>query len=158
MRVIPIFFSLFIVLLICSPFAWCHGVKGRITQTKGYLVTAEYDDGEPMSYSELEIKSSYSDLPFQTGRTDRNGCIMFKPDRPGKWQVVVNDGMGHRMALDLEVEQEENDSQNVEVLPQSASGTSNRMLTAITGLSVIFGLSGIVFGFKARRLARSDQR
>jgi len=54
-----------------------------------------YDDGEPMSYSAVEIKGPDSDIAFQTGRTDRNGLMMSQPDRPGPWQAVVSDGMGH---------------------------------------------------------------
>lgn len=29
--------------------------------------------------------------------------MLFQPDRPGHWQVVVTGGMGHRLALGLEV-------------------------------------------------------
>ncbi len=104
MRLVKLIIYITAVFL-CSPTVWSHGVKGHIILSESYLVTAQYDDGEPMSYSEMEIKSSDSQLPFQKGRTDRQGCVMFKPDGPGNWQVVVNDGRGHRLALDLTVDE-----------------------------------------------------
>ncbi len=152
----PIIFITGIIL--CSSTVWCHGVKGNIILTEGYLVTAQYDDGEAMSYSETEIKSSDSQLPFQKGRTDRNGCMMFKPDRTGKWQVVVNDGMGHRLALDLTVEEKDAHSDSVHVHTKNTSGSSTRAMQIVTGLSIILGISGFLFGWKNRRSSRSVEK
>ena len=150
--IIKLFFTLIIVLFLKAP-AWCHGVDGYITPAEGYLVTAQYDDGEPMSYASVEIKSLDAEIPFQAARTDRNGRIMFKPDRKGNWQVVVQDEMGHRLALDLTVEKEEEERKtNLVDTNTAAAGTqglSRRTMGTIAGLSVIFGLAGIIYGFKS---------
>ncbi len=76
-----------------------HGVRGRIGSETSILVEVEYDDGEPVSYAAVEVLNLKEKIPFQTGRTDRNGRFLFLPDKPGEWKVVVNDEMGHRVAL-----------------------------------------------------------
>ena len=82
--------------------AWGHGTEGSISKDTGILIFAAYDDAEPMSYAEVEIHGPNSTVPFQKGRTDRNGNFMFQPDSPGQWQVVVRDGMGHQLSLNYQ--------------------------------------------------------
>ena len=143
------------IVFICNQ-AWCHGVEGDIAPSDGYVVAARYDDGEPMSYSEMEIKPPDSELPFQTGRTDRNGRLFFKPDRPGKWQVIVKDGMGHRLALELTVGEAEEDKSD-EPVTRSGGGASSRAMGVVAGLSLIFGLAGLVYGWKNRKPGVGDR-
>ncbi len=148
----------FVVLL--GSHAWGHGVEGEIAPSEGYMATARYDDGEPMSYSETEIRSPDSELPFQTGRTDRNGRVFFKPDRPGKWQVIVKDGMGHRLALELAVGESDGAEKAETVEPVARTGggaASSRTMGVVAGLSLIFGLSGVAFGWKNRRSGVGDR-
>ena len=131
-------------LLALTKNAFPHGVLGKIIVQKGILVEAEYDDGEPMSYSSTEIFDSEEKLPFQSGRTDRNGRFLFYPDKTGDWKVIVNDGMGHRLALKTHIDKSLvlNTKNN-----QQTGETSNfsRYEKALMGISVIFGISGILF-------------
>lgn len=136
--------------MLAAATCWSHGVDGYVEQTDGYCVTARYDDGEPMSYAAVEIKAPGSNVAFQTGRTDRNGRFMFQPDGQGRWQAVVKDGMGHRLALDLEVGGDNAAREKGEARPSAASGLSSRLIKVIAGLSIIFGLSGFIYGWKAR--------
>lgn len=132
------------VVLYASP-APCHGVAGYVEAAQGYRITALYDDGEPMSYAAVEIKAPGEAIAFQTGRTDRNGIMLFQPDHPGHWQAVVTDGMGHRLALGLEVASAGAPAD----AGKQAAGDKTRNI--ITGLAVIFGLFGILYGRKGRR-------
>jgi hypothetical protein len=95
--------SLAALTILSVSMGWCHGVEGYVEQIRSHCITAMYDDGEPMSYAAVEIKAPNSEIVFQTGRTDRNGCFVVKTDLPGDWEVVVSDGMGHRLALDFSV-------------------------------------------------------
>ena len=128
-------------------------MRGRISSGKGILVEAEYDDGEPMSYASIEIFDSEEKLPFQTGRTDRNGRFLFYPDKMGDWKVVVSDGMGHRLALKTNVDKILNLKKTNE---QQAKGINESSLSryerALMGISIIFGISGIFFWWKGRRI------
>jgi nickel transport protein len=131
--------------------SWSHGVDGDVTPAHGYCVTVRYDDGEPMSYAAVVIQAPDADIEFQTGRTDRNGCFMFQPDGKGNWHVVVRDGMGHGVALDLEV-----GAGNASDKPEQSGverqvGDLPRAISVFAGLSIIFGLSGFLYGWKVRR-------
>lgn len=128
---------------------WSHGVQDVVDRCPGYMVTAAYGDGEPMDYAAVEIKAPDSEIAFQSGRTDRNGCFMFQPDRQGQWQVEVKDGMGHRLALDLQVTGDTAPKETGRQKPGTSTDMS-RTAKVICGLSIIFGLFGIFFGWKAR--------
>jgi nickel transport protein len=143
--------------LLMSAACWAHGVEGYIERTTGYCITAEYDDGEPMSYAAVEIRSPEGDIAFQTGRTDRNGRFLLYPDRPGQWQVVVQDGMGHRLALDLTavVESAAPPVESSSVHPER-SGRS-RVTSIMAGLAFIFGLFGWIYGWQARTAGKAGR-
>lgn len=140
-----------LVVIAYSMSAWAHGTRGYVEKSDGFRIVAEYDDGEPMSYGDVKIKSPDSKLPFQTGRTDRNGFFLFQPDEQGQWQIEVKDGMGHRLALGLEVGADGTAPQTDNTHSSMTSGGMTRPVQVIAGLCIIFGLSGFLYGWKARR-------
>lgn len=147
--------ALCLAVFLLSAAALCraHGVDGYADQATGYCVTARYSDGEPMSWAEIKIAAPDSDIEFQNGRTDRNGKFMFLPDGQGAWEVVVQDGMGHRMALEVMVSgAADAKGTAVPVARGTASGKS-RPMGVVAGVGVIFGLCGFFYGWKARRTA-----
>ena len=151
MKPILIFLTGMVVAMATVSEGLCHGVEGTVEPVEGYCITAMYDDGERMSYAAVEIKAPGAEIVFQTGRTDRNGRFMILTDKPGTWQAAVSDGMGHRLALDFEVIPEgENQPKDQSVAPIS-TGKTSRPIKTIAGLSIIFGLCGFFYGWKARR-------
>jgi nickel transport protein len=136
---------------------WSHGTQGDVIPSDGYLVTAEYDDGEPMNYAEIKIKSPDSDVPFQTGRTDLLGHFLFKPDRPGKWEIEVLDGMGHRLALEVLVD-ENNEENAISIKNDLENRDIKPFWKAVVGVSIIFGFFGLWYGWKAKQLINASQR
>lgn len=136
-----------------------HGVQGRITPQTGMQVKASYDDGKPMQYAAVEVTHADEKLPFQTGRTDRNGCFVFLPDKPGDWQVVVNDGMGHQLSLNTRLDK--NLESDKESGPEKGEGALSRPEKALMGIAIIFGLSGFFFWWRGRsemRKVRNAQK
>lgn len=125
---------------------FAHGVQGQVG-TGGITILAEYTTGEPMSYASVEVLAPASKLPFQIGRTDRNGRFCFFPDAPGKWKVVVNDKMGHRLELLIPVDKAmkpESGKSNKKHFPFSLT----KYERALMGLSIIFGITGIIILWK----------
>lgn len=115
-------------------------------------MTVQYDDGEPMDYAAVEIKSPDAKVPFQSGWTDRNGCFMFKPDEPGLWHAVVTDGMGHQENLEIKIGGAADGPETAPAHPSAPpSGDPSRSLRIFAGLSLITGIFGFLFGWKARR-------
>jgi nickel transport protein len=150
MRSIILAICFSVVAMWTAPSCRAHGVYGAVESIEGYCVTARYDDGEPMSYAAVEIKAPDSDRVFQKGRTDRNGCFMFRPDGGGHWQAIVQDGMGHRLALAVAVGGNPGGSEKVRSGISESDGRQGRFRPIITGLAIIFGLCGLLYGWRAR--------
>ncbi len=91
---------LFGILGLMSSNLYAHGVAGRIIQG-GLGLEAEYSDGSPMAYCRVKVYLEGDRLPFQTGVTDKNGRFLIYPDPPGKYRIVITDGMGHRLEEEL---------------------------------------------------------
>ena len=134
--------------LLPSPL-FAHGVKGSVKEG-GLVVTAQYDTGEAMSYARVKISAPGAEFLFQSGRTDRNGRFCFFPDVAGDWQVVVDDKMGHRLEVNVPVD-EAKELKTDKQAGGSAESSMSRYEKALMGLSIIFGLSGILFWWKGKK-------
>ena len=75
---------------------------------------------------------------------------MVKTDSPGAWQAVVSDGMGHRLALDFTVSPGGDAQPADKSLSPPVNGKMSRSMQVGAGLSIIFGVFGVVYGWKAR--------
>ncbi|MCG8632454.1 MAG: DUF4198 domain-containing protein [Desulfobacterales bacterium] len=127
--------------------ALAHGVLASVNAGDALVVTVEYDDGEPAGYAGVKIYFSDEKVPFQTGRTDRNGRFLFQPDRDGEWKAIVNDGMGHRAVV------------KADVAPDNfgaSKGKGNPLIfskgqSVVTGLSLIFGICGLAAFYRGKK-------
>ena len=138
-----------IVFFLLPQTALAHGVEGEVTLfSGGVVVTATYDTGEPMSYAKVEVYAPDSKIKFQTGRTDRNGRFAFVPDMPGKWRVIISDGIGHQLELAVEVKSLAHGKTEI----QKTADTNHRVFisrktAAIMGVLLIFGIFGWIKEF-----------
>jgi nickel transport protein len=146
------------LVLVVLMFPWqvlAHGVEGTV-QPGGLAVSCRYSTGEAMSYAKVTVLSPATPETFQVGHTDKNGRFCFFPDAPGEWRVTADDGMGHRLEVKVPV----TDLNSLQTMPPTAQGGSvseTRSLRVLTGLSVIFGLSGLLFWWQGVRLKRSHR-
>jgi len=123
--------------------AWAHGVVYELKEGKTVIIKVNYDDGEPMSYAEVKIFSpDNKDIEHQNGRTDKNGCFAFLPDQIGKWKVIVNEGTGHGVVKEVEIKEA--------IKIEATTKGWPRWQKLITGISIIWGLTGLVYYFKIR--------
>jgi nickel transport protein len=155
-----------------------HGIT-VVLERRGDLVVAaaRYDGGIPVSGAEVVIRGP-DDSPYQTGQTDGAGLFAFVPAEPGEWQVMVDDGMGHRRVARLMMEPVE-PLEPLEPTPgdggagdegrfadqaggedggvgttaggSSSGATVGTVWRLATGLSLLFGLTGFGYGYTARR-------
>jgi nickel transport protein len=140
----------FLAMAAMSPaLLYAHGVTGKI-DTGGIIVSAMYDTGEAMDYAKVTISAPDANLKFQSGRTDRNGRFCFFPDVSGNWKVVVDDEMGHRLEVHVPV----NEAMSLQTIRENGNSGPNlltRCEKTVMGVSIIFGISGIVFWLKGRK-------
>lgn len=101
-------FAIMIAVIIAASLAHGHGVTYGIFEERAMAVRFGYAGGEPMSYVEAKVfgPESSPDLEFQNGRTDARGVFAFVPDRPGTWQVVAWDNLGHKGSMEVVVGQD----------------------------------------------------
>ena len=105
------------------------------------VIQAVYDDeSDPAAAADVVIYPSDEDDPYVSGVTDRNGLFAFVPEHPGRWVAVVDDGFGHLETLDID--NSEAGAAATHVGPSSAAGGSS-WRDLVTGLSVLFGLTGL---------------
>jgi len=135
---------------------YAHGVRGKV-DAGGVVVIAEYDSGEPMSYARVKISAPGARLTFQSGRTDRNGRFCFFPDAKGDWEIIVDDEMGHRLEVMVPVDETMALKSDQKTGGRVESSLS-RYEKALMGISIIFGVSGIFFWWKGRRVYRRNDQ
>lgn len=133
-----------------------HGVMAEVGKG-GTVVAAKYDTGEPMSYAKVKIAAPHTKIPFQSGRTDRNGRFCFFPDIQGTWKLTVDDEIGHKLRLSIPVKKTGR-SELTGTMENPWNRHLSRYALALMGVSIIFGLFGSVFGIMAyKRLKQKLQ-
>ena len=116
-------------------------------QPKGISVRVFYAANEPASYSQYELFAPGDELPYATGRTDRNGCVSFLPNKAGTWKVKVLGESSHGFhgaTIDVKIDQ----ALGVESFSKPLVAQYTKV---ITGLSIVFGLFGIYALLRSRR-------
>ena len=144
-----LYILLFLVMILFVPGSLlAHGVDLLVIEG-GSGIEARYDSGQPISDAEVEVYSPADpDTIFQAGSTDKNGRFLFFPDSDGEWKIKINDGMGHGGTRSIIIKDSEI------VVNAEGENPPGRSIKILSGLSVIFGITGILFFFLARREAR----
>lgn len=128
--------------------AFAHGTDYRLLNKKA-VVAAEffYSDKTPMRYAEILVFSPENEkVEYQNGRTDQNGRFAFLPKTTGKWQIKVNDGVGHMVNAIVTVNsiilETKNDGDLLDGQGPKVSKERNSFLgNASMAVRLVFGLS-----------------
>jgi len=83
---------------------YAHQIQVEIKKEKAVVIRLFYPDGTAFSYEKFEIYSPRDNkIPFQVGRTDKLGRIVFIPNEIGKWKVkaISQDGHGINKEIDI---------------------------------------------------------
>jgi nickel transport protein len=150
MRAQVFLFSL-VVVFFTPVFVCAHGVESHV-ENGGLVVAVRYTTGEAMSYARVSIAAPGAELSFQSGRTDRNGRFCFFPDTSGEWKVVVDDEMGHRIQVNVPVD--EAMTLDTGSAAERQKGSLSKYERVLIGIGIIFGTSGFFFwclGIRSRR-------
>lgn len=93
--------SLFLFLIL-SYISFSHELLNQIHQEGNcILVRFYFQDGTVFSYEEYEIYREGEAVPFQRGRSDALGRVVFCPDRDGIWTLKISSQDGHGADLKL---------------------------------------------------------
>lgn len=132
-------------LALLSGFLCAHDMDFQVEkQPNAVAVRFGYGPEDPAKAAPVTVFSPADAMaPFQTGHTDQRGVFVFAPDRPGVWRVIADDGEGHREEARVEVA--EDGAVHFHARSHSRGGT------LLTGLSVLFGVTGIALWWSGRR-------
>lgn len=138
--------GLVLALALCSWLpsrALAHDLQHRIEEGAAVSVKLFFADGSEFNFESYEVYRAGDEIPFQVGRTDAHGRVVFLPDRAGTWRIKAfsEDGHGADFSFTTGVKGEVRDA-NEPFL--------ERHLRIIVGVSVIFGCFGLVTLFMGR--------
>ncbi|MBA3974223.1 MAG: hypothetical protein C0504_08410 [Candidatus Solibacter sp.] len=134
--------------LLCALALQAHDLSLQIELSPPVvLVHAVYGGGQPVANSRVYVGSPVEpDKLHQTGLTDSLGYFAFRPSSPGDWLIAVDDEMGHRQEMTIQVP----DPFAAASSAPAPAGPS-RFDRALLGIALIIGISGLWYGLRTRR-------
>lgn len=156
-----------LALALCSMEAGAHGLLTDVRlMAPSVVIKTLFSEAQPVADATVTIFSpSAPEVAWQTGRTDRTGSFAFLPDVAGGWIFLVDDQKGHAKKLTITVPADfiaEAELPAVNAANKSGQLTSRRerLYQTITGLALIFGITGIFYGVRSRQTAheKPDQK
>ena len=136
-----------IALLLClwlPERAAAHDLRHSIEEGAAVTVKLFFADGNEFSFEGYEVYRAGEEIPFQVGRTDAHGRVVFLPDRAGAWRVKAFSEDGHGAEISLTTG------------AQGAIESADRSLferysRLVVGVSIIFGIFGLVSLFARKK-------
>lgn len=136
---------LLLVLLATASTLFPHGLNIQFGHDAPYLwLRCCYDGDIPLAFGMITIHSPDGN-EYQNGRSDRNGGFAFQPDKTGKWKVTVDDEMGHRKSVEIELTRDDMGKERSEPLLRSSP-----LLRWLLGISLILLLTASLYIWKKR--------
>jgi len=137
----------YVTLLLCilNGFpAFGHDLEFVVGDAAAVVVSFSYPGAGDFAFESYEVYHEGEDVPFQVGRTDRQGRLVFVPDRPGKWRIkaFAEDGHGREFSIATDARGG---------VQQVGQPMLSRNLRIAVGVALIFGLFGLVSLFGRRR-------
>jgi len=148
-----VYLALLIMLLTFADDVHAHTVNYDVQQRSVAAVKVFYSADDPASYSAFEVYAPEGgDLPYQTGRTDRNGFVTFIPDRQGIWKVKVLGESAHGyhgVTVEVKVDKDMN-------LESFKKPLAAQYVKFVTGISLIIGVFGIYALYSSRKKQKNE--
>jgi len=117
--------------------ALAHDLQHKIEEGAAVSIKLFFADGNEFSFETYEVYRAGDEAPFQVGRPDIQGRVVFIPDRAGTWRLKAFSEDGHGADLSFTTGGEGGvEGANEPFL--------ERHLRVIVGVSVIFGVFGLV--------------
>ena len=148
--------------LVFTTGANAHGIN---TETSFHgnvvVVRSSFSPTQPVIDAFVTIYSpADQEDAWQTGTTDKAGNFSFLPDVEGEWIFVVDDQKGHRKRTAVMVRfgkqaEHEHDAEANKVVAESSESGLSKTHRLIIGLALIFGITGIFYGLKARQAPKN---
>jgi nickel transport protein len=134
-------------LIVVAGHAHAHDLQHSIDERTAVSVKLLFADGSDFDFESYEVYRAGDEIPYQVGRTDAQGRVVFLPDRAGTWRIKAFSEDGHGADFSFT-------TGAMNDIQEANKPFLERHLRIIAGVSVIFGVFGLValFGRRARRM------
>lgn len=135
---------MFILLVLVITLAFAHELQHTVHREGRCLVVSFFfPDNTKFSYEKYEVYKDGERFPFQVGRTDALGRVVFCPAWSGIWKVktISEDGHGAEVSISFEGESVEERGKNL----------FERYEKVFVGVGILLGIFGF-FELFIRRL------
>ncbi len=139
-----------LLLLLIYSGAEAHSVHYQV-ENKGISVRVFYSEDDPASYSAYEIFGPEDKIPYQKGRTDKNGFVSFLPNRKGKWIINVYGESEHSMH-GARIEVNVNESLYMESFKKPLVARYTKVFVGVSILLALFGIWALTRQLKQGRI------
>ncbi len=137
------------LLLLTGAAAFAHELDVAVQlSAPAAILHATYANSDPAPFAKIQVFTP-AKQEFQAGNTDRRGYFSFVPEGPGEWHVIVDDEMGHRK--DVAIAVPDPFAGRSSSSAESGAAAGNRLERAVLGISLLLGVTGFWYGFKARQ-------
>ncbi len=122
-------------LLFIVSFCFSHNLQHTVSKEgRCVIINFYFPDNTRFSYQSYEIYKDNSKTPFQVGRTDALGRVVFCPDEKGAWLVKTFSEDGHGKLVEVHVE---------EITATTNPSLSERYQKLFVGIGLILGIFGL---------------
>jgi len=126
----------------CTLFAWAgtasaHDLHSSVGTGEAVVVKLYFIDDTPFSFEAYEIFREGESVPYQVGRSDALGRVVFLPDRAGEWRVKAISEDGHGVDVILYTDEQA----RVELRDTSVF---ERYGSILAGVALILGIFGFL--------------
>lgn len=121
-----------------------HELIQKVSRGGAVVIELSYPNHSPFSYEQYEVYRQGEEIPYQTGRTDALGRIVFVPDRDGAWRIRVFSEDGHGIDATIQAGPED-------ALETAEPSGSDRWSRIVLGLVIILGVFMAALVFLRRR-------
>jgi nickel transport protein len=122
-----------------------HALRHEV-RDDAVAVRWHFDDGRPVAGGRVSVRApGAGEDVYPGGTTDARGVFTFLPQTNGRWTVTVEDGVGHRADVYVDVD--------AGVLTPAATNRpgEHRLAGMVVGVSVLFGCFGLYGMWTGRR-------
>lgn len=124
--------------------ARAHDLQYTVVGGQAVVIKLFYADNTPFTFEGYEIYREGEKLPYQVGRTDKQGRIAFLPDAAAQWQVKAISEDGHGLDFKLSTDA-------AAALSGSEKPLFERYSRIFIGVALILGVFGVLNLYLKRR-------
>lgn len=139
--------ALITALVLMPAAASAHGVQTDIERASAVSVRFTLGGEGALADARYRVLAPGSDAPFQRGRSDATGRVVFRPDRAGPWRVHLSTANGHGGRRVIRVADPSTAADQVAQAPSGASW----LLRLGAGAGYLIGLAGVFVLWRQRR-------